>query len=113
MNFILRRITSEGRVNNQIMSDSYQLVFDDRPILSSGNFDETITTPLYESYKSLNDGYSRDIQEQIHMFILWNDGQNWMPIYKKSQYYIMTENGKTFDTIKRFWASIYVLPQDA
>jgi hypothetical protein len=91
MNFILRRITKDGHVNNKIIGDNYHLIFNRKP-------DK-------EGYAVLAEGYDKDTHAEIHAFIVWNDGRDWTPLYKKSTYYFMTENGKTFDVIK-FYISL-------
>jgi hypothetical protein len=90
MNFILRRITESGHTSNKIIGDNYHLIFDQVP-------DRDGYAVLVEG-----DGYDKSARDEIHAFIIWNDGRDWTPLYKKSTYYIMTENGKTFDTVKYF-----------
>ena len=108
MNFILRRITSENRESNEMLGTSYHFIYDDRKILSNGQFDPNETTPMLESYRKLLEGYPEDTHEKVHAFIIADIGSNGnlkhrtIPIYCKSKYYIMTDTGKTFSTIKAF-----------
>lgn len=90
MNFILRRIDKTGHVGNKIIGNSYHLIFN--------------CEPDKDGYAVLAKGYDKNTHEEIHAFIIWNNGKDWTPLYKNSAYYIMTENGKTFDTIKYYGA---------
>lgn len=88
MNFILRRVTELGHVSNQIIGKEYHLIFNCKP-------DEKGFDVLLQKFSSINHGH-------IHAFVIFNGGREWTPLYKVSTYYIMTENGKTFDTIKYY-----------
>lgn len=106
--FILRRITSENRQSNEIIGSSYHLIFDDRKILSNGEFDPNETTPMLESFIKLLEDYPESSYEKIHAFILSEIQkgekieQRVIPLYCKSKYYIMTDSGKTFTCINKF-----------
>ena len=81
--FILRRITSEGSESNHLLGKSYNVV-----------------TQWNE-----NDKFSELIApwpspEEIFGFIIYDDGANVAPLYKKSEYYLMCSDGKTFDKIR-------------
>jgi len=62
-------------------------------------------TILYERLKTLRSTrkHSRhgswDLKkddEDIYGFVVYNEGQSIIPLYKKSVYFMMTESGKTF-----------------
>lgn len=81
------------------MGTAYNLIFDDRRILPDNTFDEEHKTPMSDDFKHISKSNDYDM-ESIHMFIL-SDGKTY-PIHKKSKYYIMTEKGNTFQSIKTF-----------
>jgi len=79
--FILRRITSEGFESNQCLGEVYDLI---SSIGNESKFKETQDLMKFT-----------EIQE-IFSFIVFKNGSEILPLYKKSSYYIMTETGKTF-----------------
>lgn len=106
MNFILRRVTSENIQSNEIIGKTYYFIYDDREMLKDGSFEPEDKTPMSNRFLGLLQNYPQETYEKIHGFILAEIDKNGeleqrtIPIYYKSKYYIMTESGKTFDTIK-------------
>jgi len=82
--FILRRITSEGNERNERIGKSYHPV---RKIENAEEYQKTFKTWLL--------GLEKD-DEDIYGFVVYNEGQSIIPLYKKSVYFMMTESGKTF-----------------
>ena len=107
MPFILRRVTSENSQSNRIIGDVYHLVYDDRKLTKEGEIDKTYDTPMSEQYNLLLKDQPKDNHKDIHMFIISEKEEKdkfkyvITPIYCPSTYYIMTESGKTFSTIRR------------
>lgn len=87
--FYLRRVLENNVINDQVLGSSYSL------IESFTNQDE-----FNRSYKmlfKLTPEEDKEWSESIFGFIATDS--DIIPLYKKSKYYIMTENGKTFNTI--------------
>ena len=82
--FILRRITSEGLELNTCLGVEYVLVLKER---NESEFKER--TKLWHEYET----------EDLYGIICFEDGASIMPLHKKSSYYIMTSDGKTFDNV--------------
>lgn len=84
--FILRRITSEGREGNQVLGEGYNTVFDHQREPEN-----------QKEFQELLDPWPA--KEEIFGFVVHNKGSNIIPLYKKSTYYVMCSDGKTFDRI--------------
>ena len=83
--FILRRITSNNIECNTCLDEEYVLV------LRKENEEELIKrTELWKDSDLINDMYG---------LVCFEDGESIMPLYKKSSYYIMTSDGRTFANI--------------
>jgi len=82
--FILRRITSEGNESNQIIGDSYN---------------EIHSTYNEAEFKKTEDLLLFPAREEIYAYIAYKEGSEIMPLYRKSNYYMMTENGVTFKNL--------------
>jgi hypothetical protein len=82
--FILRRITSENIEINTCLGDYYVFVSRER------NVDE---------FKRTVKLWSEDDTEDVYAVVTYNDGSNIMPLYKKSHYYVMASDGRTFANI--------------
>jgi hypothetical protein len=82
--FILRRITSEKIEINTCLGDYYVLVSRER------NVDE---------FKRTVKLWSEDDTEDVYAIVTYNDGSDIMPLYKKSHYYVMASDGRTFANI--------------
>lgn len=80
--FIFRRVNSNGTQSNQILGKSYNVV-------TSWN-EEKEFQKLVEPWPEPN---------EIFAFIVHNEGKSVKPLYKKSEYYLMCSDGKTFDKI--------------
>lgn len=83
--FILRRITSNGIQTNTFLGDEYVLV--DR---------ETNEQEFNERTELWKDS---DIEKDLYGLVCYDNGESIMPLYKKSRYYIMANDGKTFENI--------------
>lgn len=82
--FILRRVTSEKLEINTILNEEYSLAL-------KGKNDIEIAERT-ESWES-------SLVAEIYGLIIYNEGRSVMPLYKKSTYYIMTGDGKTFERL--------------
>lgn len=80
--FILRRISATGIESNTIIGDNYELI---NAFFNEKKFIETMEIEKFEF-----------AEEIIFSFLVFKGGSEIMPLYKKSSYYIMSENGKTF-----------------
>lgn len=83
--FTLRRITSESAEVNTILGSNYNLVYEDR---NAEEFAKTLNIMKWQKKP-----------DEIYGFIIYNDGSSIMPLYKKSTYFIMCSDGKTFSNI--------------
>lgn len=90
--FILRRVDAEHGEINTSLGDYYTLISKEK---NGKQFNETVKE------------WDAEIIESVHTVIVFDCGinefdqniKNIMPIYKNSQYYIMTGDGKTFSTV--------------
>lgn len=82
--FILRRITSEGLELNTCLGIEYVLVVREQ---NESEFKER--TKLWHESEL----------EDLYGIVCFDDGDSIMPLYKKSSYYVMTSDGKTFSNI--------------
>ena len=85
--FILRRITSEGNESNSCIGKSYNHV---RKQENAEEYKKTLIAWLK--------GLKRD-DEDVYGFIIHDNGQNIIPLYKKSFYFVMMSDGRTFANI--------------
>lgn len=83
--FVLRRITSNGTQINTSLGDEYVLV--DREA-NEQEFKER--TELWQD---------SDIEKELYGLVCYDNGASIMPLYKKSTYYVMASDGKTFENI--------------
>ena len=81
--FVLRRISSKGVERNTALGESYLLVNAER-------------NP--EDFKKSMDVLKAD-EEEIYGFIWYQEGEKQIPLYKKSIYFVMMSDGKTFANI--------------
>jgi hypothetical protein len=82
--FILRRITSESIEINTCLGDYYVFVSRERNV---DEFNRTVKL------------WSEDDTEDVYAVVTYNDGFDIMPLYKKSHYYVMASDGRTFANI--------------
>ena len=81
--FILRRITSGLTEINECLGKHYVFINKDKD-----------RAEFQRAVKLFGCG-----DEDIYGFISYDNGASLMPLYKKSQYYIMMSDGKTLDNI--------------
>jgi len=81
--FILRRITSENLTSNTLIGESYVLVTAQRN---------------KEDFKKFIDIMKCD-EADVYGFVSYNEGSKSIPLYKKSTYFVMVGNGRTFENI--------------
>ena len=84
---ILRRITSESIEINTEMDRDYVLILKERNI---EEFKKTAKQLNWEDEESIKD---------IYGFIVFDEGESIMPLYEKSNYYVMASDGRTFANI--------------
>ena len=84
---ILRRITSESIEINTEMDRDYVLILKERNI---EEFKKTAKQLNWENEESIKD---------IYGFIVFDEGESIMPLYEKSNYYVMASDGRTFANI--------------
>lgn len=82
--FILRRITSEGNESNQIIGESYNEI---HSIYNEEEFKKTEKLLCFPE------------KEEIYSYLSFKNGSEILPLYRKSNYYMMTENGATFKNL--------------
>lgn len=89
--FILRQIrkAGQGSESNQILGDSYHFI-------SRENHLEEFERAKNHHYKDCPDP---DCDGQLYAFLIYNEGAVIYPLYKGSENYIMTSDGKTFKNI--------------
>lgn len=88
--FYLRRITKDKTAINITLGESYNWIQKD-------------VSP--EQFRNIfKDFYSdeSDDPDRIDSFIISEGGRNIIPIYNTNNYYIMTENGKTFQSLIQY-----------
>lgn len=83
--FVLRRITSENNTSNTVLGNSYNTVFEES---NEKEFAKTLTAMKW-SEKPI----------EVYGFVIYEDGSKIMPLYKKSTYFVMLSDGKTFDNL--------------
>jgi len=86
--YTLRRINSDKLEINTNLNENYVLVLEEKNKKEFSNIGTKILK--FETPEELKD---------IYGFVSFNEGQSIIPLYKKSQYYIMQSDGKTFDNI--------------
>lgn len=83
--FILRRVTSRGHQSNQILGKSYSTLFE------------------WQEGEENKKDYKAALSRQCHPDDVWafifNGGEEPIPLYKNSHYYVMCSDGKTFEKI--------------
>lgn len=84
--FVLRRVTSDLRVNNECLGEDYSII---RRNDDNGDFDK-LADLIHPDYTS---------DENIFGVLIANKGTLKIPLYKKSKYFVMSENGSTFEKI--------------
>lgn len=85
--FVLRRITSDGRINNQCIGEEYA-------VFKRGDSNDDfarLAERIHPDYTS---------SEEIFAVLVAKEGMLLIPLYRKSKYYIMSDNGNTFEAIK-------------
>lgn len=98
--FVLRRVTSEGFVADQILGRDYSKLYDDRTLDRDGNPIEGTEGPVGKKYFQMMEQKKWDPNE-IHLILIADYGTNVLPCYGKSHYFIML-NGATQEAIKSF-----------
>jgi hypothetical protein len=82
--FILRRILPDGVEINTCLGTDYVFVSRQKNI---DEFNRTVEL------------WSKDDTKEVYGVITYDDGKTIMPLYERSNYYIMTSDGKTFDNV--------------
>ena len=85
--YTLRRITSESVEINLCLGFSYTLILKER---NEGEFERTAKLMKWDE---------AEITSEIYGFISFNNGSEIVPLYKKSNYFVMMSDGKTFSNI--------------
>lgn len=77
-------------------------------MLSAGKVEcNTILGGSYNVIDSQSEDWNHMLDEwdtfrdEIYLFLVYNDGKDVMPLYKKQSNYIMTSDGKTFCNLTR------------
>jgi hypothetical protein len=78
--FILRRITSENYECHQILGQEYAFICKER---NAEDFQQVLDKAEFEI----------NAQEKIYGFISYENGSKILPLYKSSNYFIMTSDG--------------------
>lgn len=83
--FVLRRITSEHNRSNTVLGESYNTVME---VENPKEFAKTLIAMKWDVKP-----------DECYGFIIYNSGSSIMPLYKKSTYFVMLSDGKTFDNL--------------
>lgn len=89
--FILRRITSESKEVNTVIGKTYNVIYPDR---NKEDFEETLKIMHWE-----------EKPEDVYAFIIYDNGSTILALYKKSTYFMMCSDGKTFANLTYKFAS--------
>ncbi|WP_300440615.1 hypothetical protein [Christiangramia sp.] len=84
--FILRRITSRGQESNEVLGKSYDKIFSWQTEEENAKEFKALLEPMAHP-------------DDIYGFVIFEKGSNYRPLYKKSDYFIMCSDGKTFERI--------------
>lgn len=84
--FILRRITKENLQVNTLLGIEYVIV------------NRSNDTAEFKERTKL---WSKEDLNGVYGLIAFNDGDNIMPLYDDSTYYIMSSDGQTFDNVTK------------
>jgi hypothetical protein len=82
--FILRRITSENIEINTCLVIDYVLISREKNL---------------EEFKKTTELWTEEDSKEVYGLVTYDEGESIMPLYKKSQYYVMIGDGKTFSNI--------------
>lgn len=85
--YTLRRITSESIEINSCLGLNYTLILKER---NEVEFQKTAKLMKWDE---------AEMTSEIYGFISFNNGAETVPLYKKSNYFVMTSDGKTFSNI--------------
>lgn len=85
--YTLRRITSESIEINTCLGLNYTLILKERNELE---FQRTADLMKWDN---------AEMTSEMYGFISFNNGSETMPLYKKSNYFVMMSDGKTFSNI--------------
>jgi len=88
--FILRRVTSEGNEVNTVLGSTYNK-FDKE--MNSDEFNKTFDIYYPDGYPDW---------EEIYAFLVHEKGSQLIPLFRKSNYYVMMSDGKTFDNVSYY-----------
>jgi len=84
--YTLRRITSDKIQTNTSLGGNYVLVLkEENP----------------EEFKKTIKEWDKEYIEGCYGVVVFDDGQGIMPLYDKSEYYVMCSNGQTLDNISK------------
>ena len=95
--FILRRITSENNESNTCLGSIYHLT------VKNSQTDEFFRS--YKAYLGLDpdeiatEDFKKNLENDVYAFITHDLGKEIIPLFKKSQYYVMVGDGKTFSNL--------------
>ena len=82
--FILRRITSESKRVNTVLGNHYALILEEKN---------------KEEYQKALKVMKWDNDPDVYGFISCYESKELIPLYKKSTYFVMVSDGKTFENI--------------
>ena len=85
--YTLRRITSESIEINSCLGLNYTLILKER---NEVEFQMTAKLMKWDG---------AEMTSEIYGFISFNNGSEIVPLYKKSNYFVMMSDGKTFSNI--------------
>lgn len=94
--FVLRRITSQGVTSNTVIGESYILIDSER---NPKRYKESLNILINPKREVSQPVDIIDEGKDIYGFVSYNEGSKLIPLYKKSTYFIMMCNGRTFENI--------------
>lgn len=104
--FVLRKITYEGLMSDEILGEDYHKLSDDRSIDKNGDFVEGTEGAVGRKYFQLIKENGWDVNE-MHILIVSDKGEKVVPCSNKNKYFIML-NGATHDTIRNSYFDLVV-----
>ena len=87
--FILRRITRELNEINTCLDIEYVLTLKE---INTEEFEKTLKSLHWDDEVS---------SKGVYGFVTFHNGESVMPLYEKSNYFIMSSDGKTFANITK------------
>lgn len=96
MGFILRKVLNNSTYTNVILGNQYQVI--DRET-NYNEFSKAFEKNFEKFHIADLDPTSDNFTQNCYAFLVIENGNKLIPLYKKQWNYIMTESGKTFENL--------------